>query len=44
MGSRTRPFLCKASDGNLYFVKGYAASVAGLMKDSNSPYEINPLK
>jgi hypothetical protein len=30
---RTTPFLCNASDGNAYYVKGYAASVAGLMKE-----------
>lgn len=30
---RTSPFLCKASDGRLYYVKGYAASVSGLIKE-----------
>lgn len=30
---RTTPFLCNASDGNTYYVKGYAASVVGLMKE-----------
>lgn len=30
---RTTPFLCNASDGNTYYVKGYAASAAGLMKE-----------
>lgn len=30
---RTTPFLCNASDGNAYYIKGYAASVAGLMKE-----------
>jgi hypothetical protein len=30
---RTTPFLCKASDGNTYYVKGHAATVAGLMKE-----------
>jgi len=30
---RTRPFLCNASDGHAYYVKGYAASVAGLIKE-----------
>jgi hypothetical protein len=30
---RTSPFLCKASDGHLYYVKGYAASVSGLIKE-----------
>jgi len=30
---RTTPFLCNASDGNAYYVKGYAASVAGLIKE-----------
>lgn len=29
----TTPFLCNGSDGNAYYVKGYAASVAGLMKE-----------
>ena len=28
---RTTPFLCKASDGEMYFVKGYAASNLGLI-------------
>ncbi|MEI6070029.1 MAG: HipA family kinase [Methylococcaceae bacterium] len=30
---RTTPFLCNASDGHAYYVKGYGASVAGLMKE-----------
>ena len=30
---RTTPFLCKASDGRMYFVKGYAASISGLIKE-----------
>lgn len=30
---RTSPFLCKAFDGHLYYVKGYAASVNGLIKE-----------
>jgi hypothetical protein len=30
---RTTPFLCKASDGEMYFVKGYAASNLGLIKE-----------
>ena len=30
---RTTPFLCRASDDQNYYVKGYAASVAGLMKE-----------
>ncbi|MEQ1528758.1 MAG: HipA family kinase [Methylococcales bacterium] len=30
---RTTPFLCKASDGNIYYVKGYAATVGGLMRE-----------
>ncbi|TRW93318.1 HipA family kinase [Candidatus Methylobacter oryzae] len=30
---RTTPFLCNASDGKAYYVKGYAASVAGLIKE-----------
>ena len=30
---QTTPFLCNADDGNTYYVKGYAASVAGLMKE-----------
>ena len=30
---RTTPFLCNASDGNAYFVKGHAATVAGLMRE-----------
>ena len=30
---RTTPFLCNASDGNAYYIKGYPASVAGLMKE-----------
>ena len=30
---RTTPFLCNASDGYAYFVKGYAATVAGLMRE-----------
>lgn len=30
---RTQPFLCKASDGRLYYVKGCAATNAGLMKE-----------
>lgn len=30
---RTTPFLCKASDDQLYFVKGYAAAVSGLIKE-----------
>lgn len=29
----TRPFLCNASDGHAYYVKGYGASIAGLMKE-----------
>ena len=29
----TRPFLCNASDGNAYYVKGRAASVSGLRKE-----------
>jgi len=30
---RTTPFLCRASDDQYYYIKGYAASVAGLMKE-----------
>ncbi|NOT85661.1 MAG: hypothetical protein HOP02_12980 [Methylococcaceae bacterium] len=30
---RTTPFLCNASDGKAYYVKGYAASIAGLIKE-----------
>lgn len=30
---RTTPFLCTASDGNVYFVKGYPASPVGLIKE-----------
>lgn len=30
---RTTPFLCNASDGETYYVKGYAATIAGLMKE-----------
>jgi hypothetical protein len=30
---RTTPFLCSASDENRYFVKGYAASQAGLIRE-----------
>ena len=30
---RTTPFLCNASDGHAYYIKGYPASVAGLMKE-----------
>lgn len=30
---RTTPFLCNASDGYAYYIKGCAASVAGLMKE-----------
>ncbi|QPK62878.1 hypothetical protein IVG45_18940 [Methylomonas sp. LL1] len=30
---RTTPFLCTACDGNSYFVKGYAASSIGLVKE-----------
>lgn len=29
----TTPFLCRASDYKAYFVKGYAATVAGLMRE-----------
>ena len=30
---RTTPFLCSGCDGNNYFVKGYAASTIGLIKE-----------
>jgi hypothetical protein len=30
----TTPFLCNTSDGNAYYVKGHAASIAGLIKKS----------
>jgi hypothetical protein len=30
---RTTPFLCNASDGHAYYIKGYPASVTGLMKE-----------
>lgn len=30
---RTTPFLCRASDDQYYYIKGYAASVAGLIKE-----------
>jgi hypothetical protein len=30
---RTTPFLCRASDDQYYYIKGYAASDAGLMKE-----------
>ena len=33
---RTTPFLCNATDGHAYYVKGYAASVAGLMKEGSN--------
>lgn len=29
----TMPFLCNASDGHAYYVKGYAATVPGLMRE-----------
>jgi len=30
---RTGPFLCRASDGRQYFVKGRAATASGLMRE-----------
>jgi hypothetical protein len=30
---RTGPFLCRASDGRQYFIKGRAATASGLMRE-----------
>jgi hypothetical protein len=30
---RTTPFLCRASDNQYYYIKGYAATISGLIKE-----------